>query len=221
MVGACGIFSWGMWDLVPWPGIKPGSPALGACSLGHWTTRKVPFANFLIWLFCCSYWAVWVLYICTLAPNQTHDLEICSIIPQVKVLVAQSYPTLCEPKDYSLPGSSVHGVLQARIQSGLPFPSPEDLPNLGIKPRSLALQANSLLSEPPRKQSFNKLPFYFAGFLCCVEAFKFDEVPLVHFCFCCFGVRFLKNHWEDWCSNDYHICFIPVTLRFQILHSWL
>ena len=85
-------------------------------------------------------------------------------------------------------------LCEARIQSGLPFPSPEDLPNLGIKPRSLALQANSLLSEPPRKQSFNKLPFYFAGFLCCVEAFKFDEVPLVHFCFCCFGVRFLKNH---------------------------
>ena len=62
---------WGMWDLVPWPGIKPGPPALGACSLGHWTTREVPFANFLICLFCCSYWAVWVLYICTLTPYQT------------------------------------------------------------------------------------------------------------------------------------------------------
>ena len=35
--------------------------------------------------------------------------------------------------------------------SELPFPSPEDLPNLGIKPRSPALQANSLLSEPPGK----------------------------------------------------------------------
>ena len=98
MVGACGIFSWDMWDLVPWSGIKPGSPALGACSLGHWTTREVPFANFLIWLFCCSYWAVWVLYICTLTPYQTYDLEICSIIQQVKALVAQSYPTLCDPR---------------------------------------------------------------------------------------------------------------------------
>jgi len=35
--------------------------------------------------------------------------------------------------------------------SGLPFPSPGDLPNAGIKPRSLALQADSLPSEPPRK----------------------------------------------------------------------
>ena len=36
------IFSCSMWDLVPWPGIKPGPPELGAQILGHWTTRGVP-----------------------------------------------------------------------------------------------------------------------------------------------------------------------------------
>ena len=45
------------------------------------------------------------------------------------------------------PGSSVHGILQVRIQSGLPFPSPGNLPNPGIKPRSPALQADSVLTE--------------------------------------------------------------------------
>ena len=35
--------------------------------------------------------------------------------------------------------------------SGLPFPSPVDLPDPGIKPRSPALQADSLSSEPPEK----------------------------------------------------------------------
>ena len=35
--------------------------------------------------------------------------------------------------------------------SGLPFPSPGDLPNPGIKPRSPALQADALTSEPPGK----------------------------------------------------------------------
>ena len=35
--------------------------------------------------------------------------------------------------------------------SGLPFPSPEDLPNPGIEPRSPALQADSLPSKPPGK----------------------------------------------------------------------
>ena len=31
---------WGMWDLVPWSGIKPRSPALEAWRLSHWITRK-------------------------------------------------------------------------------------------------------------------------------------------------------------------------------------
>ena len=36
--------------------------------------------------------------------------------------------------------------------SGLPFPSPEDLPDPGVEPRSPALQADTLTSEPPGKQ---------------------------------------------------------------------
>ena len=39
----------------------------------------------------------------------------------------------------SLPGSSVHGIPQARVLSVLPFPLPGDLPNPGIEPGSLAL----------------------------------------------------------------------------------
>ena len=46
----------------------------------------------------------------------------------------QSCMILCDPMDCSLPGSSVHGILQARYWSGLPCSSPEDLPNPGIKP---------------------------------------------------------------------------------------
>ena len=42
LVAACGIFSCGMWDLVPWQGIEPRLPAMGVRSLGHWTTREVP-----------------------------------------------------------------------------------------------------------------------------------------------------------------------------------
>ena len=37
--------------------------------------------------------------------------------------------------------------------NGLPFPSPRDLPNPGIKPRSPALQADSLPAEPPGKHN--------------------------------------------------------------------
>ena len=38
---------------------------------------------------------------------------------KVKVLVAQSCPTLCDPKDCSLPGSSVQGTLQRRMLEGV------------------------------------------------------------------------------------------------------
>ena len=47
--------------------------------------------------------------------------------------VAQSCPTLCDPIDYSLPGSSVYGIFQARVLEWGALPSPEDLPDPGIK----------------------------------------------------------------------------------------
>ena len=62
--------------------------------------------------------------------------------------VAKSYLTLCDPVDCSLPGSSVHGIFQARIWSGLPFPSPGDLPDPGIKPVSPASAGRFFNTEP-------------------------------------------------------------------------
>ena len=43
------------------------------------------------------------------------------------------------------------GFSRQEYWSGLPFPSPGDLPDPGIKPRPPALQADALTSEPPRK----------------------------------------------------------------------
>ena len=68
-------------------------------------------------------------------------------IMKVKVKFAQSCPTLCFPMDYVI----VPGILQARILEWEPFPSPGDLPNPGIKPRSPSLQADSLPAEPQGK----------------------------------------------------------------------
>ena len=53
----------------------------------------------------------------------------------------------------SLPGSSVHGILQARVLEWVAIPFCRDLPNPGIKPGSRALQGDSLPSEPPGKPS--------------------------------------------------------------------
>ena len=68
------------------------------------------------------------------------------------MLVIQSCPTLFDPLDCSPPGSSVHGILQARILEWVAiFTSPGDFSDLGIEPRSPTLQLNSLPSESPGK----------------------------------------------------------------------
>ena len=46
-----------------------------------------------------------------------------------------------------LPGSSVHGIFQARIREWVAISSPGDLPNSGINPRSPALQTDALPSK--------------------------------------------------------------------------
>ena len=68
------------------------------------------------------------------------------------VCLSQSCPTLCDPKDCKLPGSSVHGILQARILEWVAISSSGEIFLIhGIKPMSPvspALQADSLPAEP-------------------------------------------------------------------------
>ena len=51
------------------------------------------------------------------------------------------------------------GFSRQEYWSGLPFPSPGDLPDPGIEPGSAALQADALHSEPPGKPAEWKNPF--------------------------------------------------------------
>ena len=71
------------------------------------------------------------------------------------VLVAQSCLILCDPIDYSPPGSSVHGILQAGILEWVAISStPGYLPDPGIKPKSPAVPALAggfFTTEPPGK----------------------------------------------------------------------
>ena len=64
---------------------------------------------------------------------------------KVKVLVAQLCPALCDPMTIACQTPPSIGFFRQKYWSGLPFPSPGDLPNLGIEPRSLALQADSTM----------------------------------------------------------------------------
>ena len=57
----------------------------------------------------------------------------------LEVLVAQLHLTLCNPMDYSPPGSSAHGVLQARVLERTAISRFRGLPEPGIEPGSPAL----------------------------------------------------------------------------------
>ena len=72
-----------------------------------------------------------------------------------EVLVAQLCPTLCHPMNCSLPGSSIHGILQARILEWVAIPFSRGSSRPRDWPGSPALQADSLPSEPPGRLSNN------------------------------------------------------------------
>ena len=60
------------------------------------------------------------------------------------VQLPQRCPTLCDPVDYSPPGSSVQGILQARILEWVACPPPGGLLNPRTEP-TFVLQVDSLL----------------------------------------------------------------------------
>ena len=61
----------------------------------------------------------WVSFLKTgfLQRNRTNrgGVCVCVYIKKEETKVAQSCPTLCDPMDYSLPGSSIHEIFQARV----------------------------------------------------------------------------------------------------------
>ena len=110
-----------------------------------------------------------VLYLEKLAPKAQSR---CTIFRReltfhcVCVLVAQSFPSLCDLVDCSPPGSSVW----RRIRSWLPFPSLGDLPDPGIESRS-CIPDRGLMPEPSRKAS-SCVALY--NLLCTFRENKFD-----------------------------------------------
>ena len=67
------------------------------------------------------------------------------------VSVAQLYPTLCSPMDCSLPGPSVHGILQARILKWVAYSLLQGITLTQELNSGFLHSRHSLPSEPPRK----------------------------------------------------------------------
>ena len=75
----------------------------------------------------------------------------CDKESKERVLIPQSCPTLCDPMDCSLPGSSVHRILQARILDWVAIPFFRESSHPRFRTQVFCIAGDSLLSKPPRK----------------------------------------------------------------------
>ena len=81
---------------------------------------------------------------------------------KVKVKLLSHVQLFGTPWTVALQAPPSMGFSRQEYWSGLPFPSPGDLPDPGIRPRAPALQADALTSEPPGKPSLGP-PFAWPG----------------------------------------------------------
>ena len=79
----------------------------------------------------------------------SHNVYILLLKLESESEVAQSCPTLCDRWTVAHQAPPSMGFSRQEYWSGLPFPSPGDLPDPGIEPRSPTLQADALTSAPP------------------------------------------------------------------------
>ena len=121
--------------------------------------------------------------------------------PQSPECLLQSCLTLCNPTYYSSPGSSVHGILQARILEWVAMPFSRGLPDPWIKPTSLSLlrwQASSLALAPPGPCWYQKLDSL-SSIPLTILLLKKKKNPLI---FSCYSLNFFSIIFESFSFSD-------------------
>ena len=113
----------------------------------------------------------------------------------------QLCPTICDPLDYSPPGSSDYGIFQARILERVAISSSRNFPDPGIEPASpvsLVLAGGFFTTMPPgkplgseggcksKKKKRHKVLFYYElkKFFLDNTDFKFQEIQYRQICTC-------------------------------------
>ena len=100
-------------------------------------------------------WSDWA---CVVSRLKRHSCRRCGGLSTQNMLLqasgseaAQPCPTLCDPMDCSLPGSSVHGIFQARVLEGVAISFSRGSSQPRDRTRVSRVPGNALPSEPPGK----------------------------------------------------------------------
>ena len=136
--------------------------------------------QYCLYFYALVFWPLGVWDFCSLTQDRIRTLfvgrESLNHWTTSVSMLSCSVVSDCDPTDCSPPGSSVHGISQARMLEWVAMSSSRDLPDPGIKPESPvspALQVDSLSTEPLGKlQPPGKSLFYLAvpGVNCSTQA---------------------------------------------------
>ena len=133
------------------------------------------------------------------------------------LLVISEMKSLSRVRLFETPGKVAYqalppmGFSRQEYWSGLPFPSPGNLPNPGIKPGSPALQTDALLSEPPGK------PYY--SLVKCKSKLQ-GGTPLVVQCLgICLSVQETAVRFLVWADLACHGATKPVCHNYGSWHA--
>ena len=143
-----------------------------------------------------------------------------SSIPNLRVFimnvkVAQSCPTFCGPVNCSPPGSSGHGILQARKPKWIAISFFRESSWPRTESRSPELKADSLLSEPLGD------PFYHEGILNFVKYFLciyWDMIFIINFCNVVYHILICKCWTRD--KSHMIIAYDPFTVLLSLWKFW-
>ena len=103
------------------------------------------------------------------------DIQIGALLPVRACLVAQSCPALGDPMDCCRQAPLSMGFPRQGYWRWSPCPSPGDLPNPRIEPRSHTLQVDFLLSESPGKPVAARIKEHYCGFSVCLFVLKTND----------------------------------------------
>ena len=129
-----------------------------------------------------------VLCVCVCVLDTTLQVVLCLCVLDITLQVVLCV-CVCRVQLFANPWTVPlsMGFSRQKYSSGLPFPPPRDLPDTGMEPWSPALQADSLLSEPPGKPTLNvddaqlwASPFSFSIFLS--KNLRMGRLPLLGKC---------------------------------------